>query len=638
MAKREKVDGIPTIAMPRIDKLTVVRGATGCGKTRMLIEAVHSLLAQGTPSSSILVLCATPDAAHAFSGRLGTDNVRIASTRELALELLSQPAAITLFGHGPRILMPFEEDILFEDLKMSGVEINRIAGMLSFFKRSMTEISDDHPDFLMDDDERAVMNALHDGLQLRGAFLEQQLSANAARYLAKAKNDAIRYAHVLVDDWQRLSRASQVLAGLLARDSLCVAVDSAASNQILESYPYAQGVEELLEANPQAHIVELDKFQGSRAIGLALNAVRHEANLKPCSLREDCGAARAPGCVTIEVLPDADREIEKAGDLVVSAIKNGLTPEDIYVASPNNIWASRLARALGQRGIASCAACQWTDLAKSDADFSNDARYLKILTAILLAGDPRDDNAWRSWCAFNEPLAGSGEIASISRIAAESGMRLHEALASNELRMLSERLATTYQMGVSLLGRINGMPRDRMLRTLTDEFCGVGNPIPPILLRLCSGTNSSDDATTLRSCILEKMACKLGWESTNPDAIEEKATVHIGEMNRMCGLSPRLVVIAGFVNGFFPKHSFFDKTITPPGELENVRASYLRTLCCALGKATDSVSFTCFTKIPCSEAEQLGLKIDRIGLENRIRIARVSPSIFSDYLSDGIAE
>ena len=34
MAKREKVDGIPTIAMPHIDKLTVVRGAAGCGKTQ----------------------------------------------------------------------------------------------------------------------------------------------------------------------------------------------------------------------------------------------------------------------------------------------------------------------------------------------------------------------------------------------------------------------------------------------------------------------------------------------------------------------------------------------------------------------------------------------------------------------------
>ena len=47
----------------------------------------------------------------------------------------------------------------------------------------MTEISDDHPDFLMDDDEVAVMGRLRDGLRLRGAYLEEQLSANAARYL-----------------------------------------------------------------------------------------------------------------------------------------------------------------------------------------------------------------------------------------------------------------------------------------------------------------------------------------------------------------------------------------------------------------------------------------------------------------------
>ena len=235
MAKREKVDGIPTIAMPHIDKLTVARGAAGCGKTQRLIEAVRDLLAQGTPPSSILVLCATPDAAHAFSNRLGAENVRIASTRELALELLSQPAAIALFGHGPRILMPFEEDVLFEDLKMSGIEIDRLAGMFSFFKRSMTEISDDHPDFLMDDDEQAVMSTLRDNLQLRGAFLEQQISANAARYLALTE-DAAHYAHVFVDDWQYLSRASQVMAELLAHNSLYVAVDTTAPTEpMLES-------------------------------------------------------------------------------------------------------------------------------------------------------------------------------------------------------------------------------------------------------------------------------------------------------------------------------------------------------------------------------------------------------------------
>ena len=632
MAKREKVDGIPTIAMPHIEKLTVVRGAAGCGKTQGLIEAVRSLLAQGTPPSSILVLCATPDAAHTFSNRLGAENVRIASTRELALELLSQPAAIALFGHGPRILMPFEEDILFEDLKMSGIEIDRLAGMFSFFKRSMTEISDDHPDFLMDDDERTVMSTLHDNLQLRGAFLEQQISANAARYLAMAE-DAAHYAHVFVDDWQYLSRASQVMAELLAHSSLYVAINSTATSEpMLESYPYARGAEELLRANPQARIVDLDKFQGPRAIGLALNAVRLEAGLEPCLIEESSDAPQEAGSVAIKVLPNADCEIETTADLVASAIKDGTSPEAIYITSPNGTWTSRIAHALKQRDIGSYIACQWTDLAESNIDTSNDARYLKILTAILLAGSPDDDTAWRSWCAFDEPLAASGEIALIAQAAIKNGLRLHEILASNKPGVMSERMVHSYRMGISLLGRTNGMTRDHLLRTLTNELYGPSEPIPPMVLRLCSGANPDDTAEALRERILNKMSCNLGWESDDADGSEQGVSVRIGKMNRMCGLSAQLIIFTGFVNGFFPQHGFFNQTITPPGDIDNARAAYARKLCCALGKATKTAIFTSFTKIPCSQAEQLGIKIDRIGLENRTRMARVSPSIFCDCL------
>lgn len=632
MAKREKVDGIPTIAMPHIDKLTVVRGAAGCGKTQGLIEAVRSLLAQGTPPSSILVLCATPDAAHAFSNRLGAENVRIASTRELALELLSQPAAIALFGHGPRILMPFEEDVLFEDLKMSGIEIDRLAGMFSFFKRSMTEISDDHPDFLMDDDEQAVMSTLRDNLQLRGAFLEQQSSANAARYLALTE-DAAHYAHVFVDDWQYLSRASQVMAGLLAHNSLYVAVDTTAPTEpMLESYPYARGTEELLRANSQAYIVDLDKFQGPRAIGLALNAVRLEAGLEPCLIEESGDAPQEAGSVAIKVLSNADCEIETTADLVAGAIEDGTSPGAIYIASPNGTWTSRIAHALKQRDIGSYIACQWTDLAESNIDTSNDARYLKILTAILLAGNPDDDTAWRSWCAFDEPLAASGEIALIAQAAAKNGLRLHEVLASTKPDVMSERMVHAYRMGISLLGRASGMARDHLLRTLTDELYGPSEPIPPMLLRLCSGTNPNDTAEALRERILNKMSCNLGWEPADADGSEQGVSVRIGKMNRMCGLSAQLIIFTGFVNGFFPQHGFFNQTITPPGDIDNARAAYARKLCCALGKATKTAIFTSFTKIPCSQAEQLGVKIDRIGLENRTRMACVSPSIFCDCL------
>ena len=632
MAKREKVDGIPTIAMPHVENLTIIRGASGCGKTQKLIDDVCELLVQGADASSILVLCATPDSARAFSQRLGVAGVRVASARKMALELLAQPGAIALFDHGPRVLLPFEEDILFEDLKTTGVEVDRLAGMLAFFRRSMTEISDDHPEFLMDDDERAVMKALREGLHVRGAFLEQQLSANADRYLAQG-GTLCRYAHVFVDDFQFLSRGSQVMAGLLAGESLWVAADSTAPGPVLEPYPYVRGVEELLEVNPQARVLDLDGFRGPLGICKALNAVRCEAGLAPCGFDGRASGAGDGNPVTLEVLPDSGREIERAADLVAGAIEGGLAPGDIFVVSPNEAWSSRIARALSERGVGCAVACRWSDLAGGEADASRDAGYLKVLTAVLLAGDPDDAAAWRSWCAFDEPLAASGEVSSALQAAFATGVRMHEVLMAGDRAAAPGHLVDAYSEGADLLGRIKGLGRDDMFRLLVDELCGLDAPVPSTLFRLCAGTRPGDDAATVGAHILEKVACGFGREPGGPCGGGQEDVVRIGGMERMCGMSPQFVVFTGFVNGFFPPHDFFNKTVTPPGDVEMARAGYARRLCCALGKVAGSATFTSFSKIPCSEAEQLGVKIDRIGLENRIRMARVSPSIFCDCLN-----
>lgn len=643
MARRKKVDGIPTIGMPRVGGLTLVRGAAGCGKTQRLVDGVRELLALGVAGPSVLVLCATPDAADAFAGRLGRTEVRVTYPRRLSMELLAQPAAVALFGHGPRVLLPFEEDVLFEDLKTSGVEVERIEGMLAFFKRSMTEISDDHPDFLMDGDERAVMGRLREGLRLRGAFLKEQLSANAARYLA-ASGEAARYAHVFVDDWQCLSRASQVVAGLLARESLCAAIDPAGHGQVFEPYPYAAGIDELLGANPQAKTIGLEEFQGSGEIGQAVSALRREAGLQPCLAKPNDGAKPLRGPIGVEVLPDADHEVERAADLVADAIADGLDPGDVYVASPHDTWSARLARALAKRGVASSTACDWADLAQSTSDTSGGAGHLKVLTAALLAGDPGDDAAWRSWCAFDAPLAASDEMTVAAKTASEKDIPLHEALASGGAVAGTRHVRSAYREGVELLAHVKGMGRDALLRTLTDRLCGPGEPVPAMLERLSLGTGPDDGAAAVRACILDKVTCGFGWNPAGENVVEgapdrkTPAAVRIGGMARMCGLSFKLVVFPGFVNGLFPPHGFFDPTVTPPGNADRAYAGYARELSRALAKATDRAAFTAFAKIPCSQAEQLGVKIDRIGLENRVRTARVSPSVFCRYLGGSASE
>ena len=660
MGRYEKVDGIPTIEMPMVGDATLVRGAAGCGKTQWLLDRIATLLAQGVEADQLLVLCATPDAALAFSRRLGIAGVTVCGAQEFALQLLAHPDACRLFGQEPRVLLPYEEDILFEDLKVSGLELDRLSGMLGFFKRSMTEIADDHPDFLMDDDERKIMELIRRALSLRGAYLEQQLSANASRYLNTVGKD-VRYAHVFVDDAQLLSRASQVMAGLLAEESLCVTCDATATDRVLESYPYAKGVDEFLAANPQAATIDLTAFCGARAVGRAMNAVRGEAGLPDCefSHSENVGDSPSPQAedpVLVDVVQTPESEIMHAADVIVDALAKDMLPEDVFVVAPHPHWERMICDALSERGIQNARSCDMKELATSESD-RGDAGYLRVLTALLLAGDACDDTAWRSWCAFDDPLAASGEIDVIAGFAQDQGLRLHEALA--ELANGSARLIVpssksglnhvmdAYRRGVRLLERAQDLSRDDLLRMLTDEICSEESPLPDQLLALCSGTSSRDGAASLRKQILERVAspswlidAKTKNIAEPTDAFSAYAVSHdasagavrIGPAQRLCGQTPRFIVFTGFVNGLFPKHGFFDLTVTPPGDIDKAHAANARRLCTAIGKASDRVAFTAFTKIPCEQAERYSIKIDRIALEKRVRMARVSPSIFTDVI------
>lgn len=75
-----------------------------------------------------------------------------------------------------------------------------------------------------------------------------------------------------------LSRASQHVANLLARDSIAVAADPAAVVEVFDSYPYGEGVGEFTQANADCERIVLTE---SHACGAAAHAASR--------LREDAG-------------------------------------------------------------------------------------------------------------------------------------------------------------------------------------------------------------------------------------------------------------------------------------------------------------------------------------------------------------
>jgi superfamily I DNA/RNA helicase len=237
-----------------------ILGGAGTGKTQSLTSRVQSLLGQGVLPDELLVLCATPAAAAAFRRSLQTrigiaaEEIRITTARALALETLAQEGACTLIGRPARLLADFEVHFLLEDMKTTGKLQKRLKEMLRFFYRSWTELAEDDPKWLITMEEQQLHTLLLENLSFVQGMLEPELSKLALRYLRSDTYvlSQMQFSHVLVDDLQCQSRASQLLAHLLATKSIAVTGDRSACVEVFDSYPYLEGIDEFTIINPDA--------------------------------------------------------------------------------------------------------------------------------------------------------------------------------------------------------------------------------------------------------------------------------------------------------------------------------------------------------------------------------------------------
>ncbi len=121
----------------------LITGGVGSGKTQRLVERAAALLTEDAAAHSVLVLCATPQAARLFSERLAARagaeraaDATVTTARALALDVLADDGARRWSGREPRLLTAFEETFLMEDMKVSGLRPKRLREMLKFFYRS----------------------------------------------------------------------------------------------------------------------------------------------------------------------------------------------------------------------------------------------------------------------------------------------------------------------------------------------------------------------------------------------------------------------------------------------------------------------------------------------------------------------
>ncbi len=259
-----------TLELAPTPTAVLIEGGVGCGKTAALIARVAALLEDGAAPEDMLVLTATPDAARVLAARLieavgeRGGAIEVTCTRDVALGLLASEEGRAFSGRAGRLVTPVELGFIMEDMKVSGLKQRRLREMLKFFYRNWTELAggaDDDDRWLIPGEEADTHALLKDVLRFTGGILEPEASAMAVRFLPACPEvlASAQRAHVLVDDYQMHSRASQHLANLLARDSVIVAADPAAVVEVFDSYPYGEGIGEFTQANEGCERIVLNE-------------------------------------------------------------------------------------------------------------------------------------------------------------------------------------------------------------------------------------------------------------------------------------------------------------------------------------------------------------------------------------------
>lgn len=624
---------VPAGLVEQTSEAWLYEGGVATGKTQTLVERVAGLIDAGEEPGGVLVLCATPLAARAFEARLKEAcpqavGVEVTTARQWSLRLLARPDVARPAGSGARMLTPFEADALMEDLKTSGVRPGRLKEMLRFFYKSLTQLCDWNEDWLVTGEERLVFGLLQDCLRFEGGILEPQVANAACSCLfdGDAAADKLSYRHVLVDDYQLMSRASQVLANKLARVSIAVAANPATSVEVFDSYPWDRGVEEFLAANPQAEVVRLAVSHACPAAVAAVNRICAHRLVGAGAVEAASGSAGEGLCQIWGETPSD--EMVQLGRLVSDEVAAG---RSVCVVASNATWQRNAARALEEAGIETAQAF----LPRvAGGDLRDEARCPagRFLTALALLADPSDAVAWRTWCGIGDGFAASSAMTAIRERSLQEGLAADEGIRrfsqpegqAPQLRAENDNIARAVARFDELREGLRAERGEELLGGLAEALLGSGASVPAVVRSLVvddAGEVACDEGAAELVRRAYGRMCAPGASGRGGVLV---TTVDLG----IAGLTPDTVALCGFVDGLFPVKGVLDRELMVQEDADKQQAKDLRHLMDAAGKPAGRLVVSGFERMGLEGAERCHMRIARVQLHDGCRVALSSHSAY----------
>ena len=538
--------------------LLVVAGP-GTGKSFALKRRVARLLEQGADPKRILAVTFTRNAASNLIEDLksigvnGCDQIRIGTLHSFCYSILMKQDVLAILDRYPRPIiffnksgvMQFEGAPLLNDILEETRYGNKreATKAIRAFEAAWAKLQNEEPGWAISKKDRKFHDVLIDWLKFHKAILIGELIPITLQYLRDNPASQERHAfdHILVDEFQDLNKAEQVLLDLLAERSKCFIVGD--PDQSIYSFRYAhpEGIITFGETHQNTYEETLVDCRRCPQLVVELADCLIKNNYSPDEpSRLKPFADNPEGKIAIvqwQNLEDEAVGIAKLSKYLIDDLE--YSPKDILILSPRRLIAYKIRDLLRESNI------EVHSFYYEEALETEEAQKNFCLLTLLCNNDDRV--ALRYWLGLGSPswnIRGYKKIRNYCQKEGKSPFEVMQLLCSNQINLpYTNPLVRQFkelQDRLEVLGELTGLD---LFDELFPQDQDWGRPMREIVkLKLTEETSAQELLDLLKTQI------------TQPKMPEEGDFIRIMSLHKSKGLSSKVVIVVGCVEGLCPIH------------------------------------------------------------------------------------
>ena len=586
----------------------------GTGKSFGLQKRVARLLEEGADPKRILAVTFTRTAAQDLRDSIlavgveGADRIIARTLHSFCFSLLNKQAIIESTGRYPRPMLEHELKPMLHDLGKKFAGLRDKVKRLRAFEAIWARLQSETPGFELNETDQSFERAVTDWLVSHQSMLFGEMIRETYKYLRDNPQCSERnmFDHVLVDEYQDLNKAEQLVIDYLA-DNASIAVIGD-DDQSIYSFKYAhpEGIRDFPNTHDECCSIGFEQCRRcpKKVVRMASALISNNSNRTLGDLLPFDG--NSEGNVHIIQYKDLQSEIEGISELIQGKIGQGrILPQDVLILVPVRKIGYRIRNSLVARNVKAKSYFRESALRTGEGK--------ELFSLINLLARPDDLVAWRYLlgAGSNDYKTNSYKrILGYARENNENVISVLVELESNQIKIpYTTPLVARYTEVKNRILRLSSLlnqNREAVI-SIIDEHDEENSDLRNIILSAIDEIGLMEDEEIQQW--YEKLYSAIVEYISFPQNVAEQDHVRIMSLHASKGLSAKFVVVMSCIDELLPR---IESNATPEEikiQIEEQRRLFYVaiTRCKCSEDYNGTLIISSFVGLPGNEASQINI-------------------------------